>query len=260
MNEIAVISDIFLRKMTSIRAVGDLWLIHGFPESSLCFKEAFSILSDRYNVYAPDLPGFGVSPTLPHQDVEQVVDRLAQLIQTISSGRKIGILGHSWGGIAAVKLAARLESVVQGYIDVEGSIIDWNFFFKPMALDPKTDPKGFAQFYVDKQRTFFDKSEVYGRYDASIRFADADNFLPWARSCLKAIDEGALGLEFQALQCPKTYFCGARSAKYFPKEFLNQHQISYQTFEGCGHWPMVESPDAFYKAALEFFDMAFSAK
>ena len=36
-----------------------LLLLHGFPTSSLMFRELIPRLADRYRVIAPDLPGFG---------------------------------------------------------------------------------------------------------------------------------------------------------------------------------------------------------
>ena len=38
-----------------------LLLLHGFPTSSLMFKNLMIALSDRFHLIAPDYPGFGFS-------------------------------------------------------------------------------------------------------------------------------------------------------------------------------------------------------
>jgi pimeloyl-ACP methyl ester carboxylesterase len=40
-----------------------LLLLHGFPTSSHMFRDLIPLLSDRYHIVAPDLPGFGFSDT-----------------------------------------------------------------------------------------------------------------------------------------------------------------------------------------------------
>jgi pimeloyl-ACP methyl ester carboxylesterase len=44
-----------------------LLLLHGFPTSSHMFRDLIPLLSDRFYVVAPDLPGFGRT-ALPSRD------------------------------------------------------------------------------------------------------------------------------------------------------------------------------------------------
>ncbi|WP_084165801.1 alpha/beta fold hydrolase [Dyadobacter crusticola] len=59
--------DIFYREAGD-RQNPTLLLLHGFPSSSVMFKELMEILSDDFHLIAPDYPGFGFSgfqiPTL----------------------------------------------------------------------------------------------------------------------------------------------------------------------------------------------------
>ena len=52
------------------RAAGDpgapaLLLLHGFPSASHMFRDLIPLLSGRFRVIAPDLPGFGQSASPP---------------------------------------------------------------------------------------------------------------------------------------------------------------------------------------------------
>ena len=43
------------------RSKPTLLLLHGFPTSSHMFRDLIPLLTDRFHVVAPDLPGFGLS-------------------------------------------------------------------------------------------------------------------------------------------------------------------------------------------------------
>ncbi|MGN6292745.1 MAG: alpha/beta fold hydrolase [Chitinophagaceae bacterium] len=59
--------DIFYREAGS-KANPSLLLLHGFPTSSVMFKNLMIALSDRFHLVAPDYPGFGFS-AFPGSDV-----------------------------------------------------------------------------------------------------------------------------------------------------------------------------------------------
>ena len=75
--QIQGIDNVFCRVGIQPDAAGDVWFLHGFGASSYSFMEAFdSPLADRFNLYAIDFPGFGVSPQAEPRDLPQdeVVD------------------------------------------------------------------------------------------------------------------------------------------------------------------------------------------
>ncbi len=63
---IGIAAGLFYRSNGAGDGAADIWLIHGFAESSFCFRhvlEADGLAG--YRLHAVDLPGFGVSPTQP---------------------------------------------------------------------------------------------------------------------------------------------------------------------------------------------------
>lgn len=84
-----------------------LVLLHGFPLSSVIWREQQTRLSDHYRVITPDLRGHGRSPVTDEAysmdllagDVLDLLDALALPQATI--------MGHSMGGYVALALAAR---------------------------------------------------------------------------------------------------------------------------------------------------------
>jgi pimeloyl-ACP methyl ester carboxylesterase len=58
--------DVFYREAGNPAAPA-LLLLHGFPTSSHMFRDLIPLLSDRFHLVAPDLPGFGHT-SLPSRD------------------------------------------------------------------------------------------------------------------------------------------------------------------------------------------------
>lgn len=57
-----------------------LLLLHGFPTSSLMFRELIPQLADRYHVVAPDLPGFGFSDMPDRREFSYTFENLTRVI------------------------------------------------------------------------------------------------------------------------------------------------------------------------------------
>jgi len=57
-----------------------LLLLHGFPSAGHMFRDLIPLLSDRYRVIAPDLPGFGQSDMPPRETFAYTFDRIADVI------------------------------------------------------------------------------------------------------------------------------------------------------------------------------------
>ena len=55
-------------------------LLHGFPASSLQFRELMPLLAARFRVIAPDLPGFGFTEVPAERNYRYTFDNLAQTI------------------------------------------------------------------------------------------------------------------------------------------------------------------------------------
>ena len=55
-------------------------LLHGFPASSLQYRELMPLLADRYRVIAPDLPGFGFTEVPAERNYRYTFEALAHTI------------------------------------------------------------------------------------------------------------------------------------------------------------------------------------
>ncbi len=105
-----------------------LVLLHGFTGSAAQWGDVLDGLAARYDVYAVDLVGHGLSDA-PHDAVrygfEACIDDLARLLDALGLGR-VHVLGYSMGGRLALGFALRqrdrvdhlvLESASPGIAD-----------------------------------------------------------------------------------------------------------------------------------------------
>lgn len=91
-----------------------LVLVHGWPVSSVYWRENALKLADHFRVLAVDLPGFGRSFS-PHRtgcSARQQADRLAEFIETVA-GEPVFLAGHSMGGMVSSVLAPRRPDLIR---------------------------------------------------------------------------------------------------------------------------------------------------
>jgi 3-oxoadipate enol-lactonase len=91
-----------------------LLLVHGFGGAAWNFDELAPLLPGR-RLLIPDLPGHGGSAPLPAPSLAGFADVLADLVVAESAG-PADVLGHSLGGVVALRLAVRRPELVRRLI------------------------------------------------------------------------------------------------------------------------------------------------
>ena len=83
-------------------------LLHGWGANIKLFDNLIQLLSTKYKVIAPDLPGFGESDE-PKEvwNVDRYADFVADFVKDFAEGENVTFLGHSFGGRVIFKLNAR---------------------------------------------------------------------------------------------------------------------------------------------------------
>jgi haloacetate dehalogenase len=85
-------------------------LLHGFPETSFCWRRVAPRLAERHAVVAPDLPGYGASRAPaggPHGEgfsKREMAAAIVELMAALGHGR-FAVVGHDRGARVAYRLA-----------------------------------------------------------------------------------------------------------------------------------------------------------
>ncbi|HEY6079111.1 MAG TPA: alpha/beta hydrolase [Polyangiaceae bacterium] len=102
-----------------VRVIGagpSVILLHGFPDSSLGFRELCQELAARgFRAIAPDLRGYGLSSKpegLEAYRSSALLEDLAALVRWTGEER-VTLLGHDWGGMLAFCFASQRPELVE---------------------------------------------------------------------------------------------------------------------------------------------------
>ncbi|MEL6193678.1 MAG: alpha/beta hydrolase [Bacteroidota bacterium] len=250
--EIKVLDKVFFRISQVENALGDIWLIHPFGESGLCYLHVFeSDLVKKYNLFVPDLPGFGVSPNYGKPlGVGKLVDVLKSLIEKNSPNRNLYLIGHSVSGIIVTELIQKLQQEVNGYISVEGNLTTADSYYSSLPIHHSKED--FYRIYLDSVREHAKTRADFQRYLASVRFADVDSLYELGKSTEGLIRDNQAGKAFMSLDCQKLYIWGDKDTPVETVEFIRENDVPNILLKGVGHWPMVEVADKFYRVVGDF--------
>ena len=124
-------TEIFYREAGSPGAP-DLLLLHGFPTSSHMFRDLIPLLSDRFHIIAPDLPGFGQSDMvgrgLTFDRIADTIDRFTEIIGLDSYAVYVFDYGAPTGFRLAMKHPDRITAIISqnGNAYAEGLSGGWS--------------------------------------------------------------------------------------------------------------------------------------
>lgn len=84
-------------------------MLHGWGANKELFGNAASLISSKYTVAAPDMPGFGQTPEPDGEwTVDDYTDFAVKFIASLGL-KKVILLGHSFGGRVIIKMANRTD-------------------------------------------------------------------------------------------------------------------------------------------------------
>jgi len=101
-----------------------LLLLHGFPSSSHMFRNLIPLLSDRFHIVAPDLPGFGFSQSPPRSQFKYTFDNLATVIDVFTDTiglKRYAIYVFDYGAPVGFRLAVAHSERVTAIVSQNGN-------------------------------------------------------------------------------------------------------------------------------------------
>ena len=115
--------DIFYREAGKGNKLSIL-LLHGFPSSSVSFKNLMTALSDQYHLIAPDYPGFGFSAFPDKNDFEYSFENISNIIinfiEHIYLNRFVVYL-HDYGCPIGLRICIKHPEKIRGIIVQNGN-------------------------------------------------------------------------------------------------------------------------------------------
>lgn len=253
-----------------------LVLVHGLAGSSATWEDALELLSDRFTVVAPDLPGHGRSTCRPRHDYSlgAHANALRDLLVALGIDRA-SLIGHSLGGGVGLQFAyqhpERCERLVLVSSGGLGPEVSWLLRALTLPGVELLMPLLCPTFVRDAGNAV---GRAIGRlglrwpgveheWRAYTSLADGDRRQPFIRTLRSVIDAGGQVVSAQdrlylAAHLPTLVVWGGRD-RMIPVAHAAVAQASLPSselvvFERAGHFPHVEEPAAFVHAVTRFVE------
>jgi 3-oxoadipate enol-lactonase len=247
-----------------------LVLVHGLGGGAANWVELAPLLAERRRVLVPDLPGHGGSSPLPAApNLAAFADRVA-LVMEREGMAPAPVVGHSFGGTIALRLAIRRPDVVSGVVLASAAGISSasRLARAVVAVIGLVRPgRVAARARVQIARTPPLRYAAFGRWGAAdpaaLSAAAVEGFLEPqllhtdTRSAGRALGQEDLRTELDRVRCPCLALWGARDAMVPLAdgfEYARRLRAPIRVIAGCGHLLIGERPDACLDAIESFLD------
>jgi 2-hydroxymuconate-semialdehyde hydrolase len=242
-------------------------LIHGSGPGVSAFANwrlIIPVLSESYQVFAPDIIGFGKTDKLPNHQytVELWVQHLISFIESVSD-EPVHLVGNSMGGALALHVAYQRPDLVKklilmGSVGIKHQIsegLDRVWGYEPSLQSMRE----LIELFSYDEKAAKNEEIVRLRYEASIEPEVKEAFsamFPEPRQ--QKLDELALSDEqIQSINVQTLLFHGLndrvipiKDTSYRLIELLPHAEL--HVFNECGHWTQIEKTEPFVENILRF--------
>lgn len=247
-------------------------LLHGYTQTSRMWRPLIPLLTEKFTVIAPDLPGIGESD-IPKDglDMKSAAIRIHGLMKSLGV-TKSRVVGHDIGLMVAYAYAAQFPAEteklavldaflpgVQGWENVFDDPNMWHFRFHgqtPEALVKGREAIYFAYFWNDlaanKARSLSpaDRAAYVAAYSAPGRMrAGWAYFAAWPQTAKDFEQFASTKLSFPVLS-----IAGEKSGGDFLGHQMKvvANDVTSVVLKNSGHWVMEEKPKETMDALLKF--------
>jgi pimeloyl-ACP methyl ester carboxylesterase len=225
--------------------------LHGWgSNSTLWFSSVLSLVQEGYELYFLDLPGFGKSqtPSKPFQ-LQNYADIVSHFITKLEIQKPI-IVGHSFGGKTAIRIASKKTIPLTGLVLVDSSGLPHTTFATQTKIR-----------IAKSVKPIMDLPFMQGIRSSILRLSGSDDYVAFPLLKETFINVIREHVEFelpQVLERTLIIWGGSDDNSYTPVSDVNiLHRLiphaSAHIIEHAGHYCFLDCPQEFRETLLEFF-------
>ncbi len=248
-----------------------LLLVHGFGGAASNWAAVAPALARRSRVLVPDLPGHGGSTALPGppERLDPYAERLALLLERAAAAPAV-VVGHSLGGVVALRIALRRPELVRAVALAGSAGIGSATRESERALTLASLVKPGKR--ISRRRRWFARNALLRRVAFGfVSVADpralsplvANAFLAGSalhtdvRSAGDALVRDDPRVDLEHVRCPALVLHGARDRQVPLRdafEYARRLHATLRVIADCGHLLIGERPGAVVEAIEDFLD------
>ena len=192
-------------------------VVHGGPGLDLQYLKPLKDLSPDYRVIFYDQRGTGLSPRVDKRSItmEQSLEDLHSLVAYFSRGKKVKLIGHSWGAMLVV-----------GYLSKHPEMVSQAVIVEPGPLYPGAPVKEWVE-----------KVKQYGSFWSVVRYLASYPFV--------AKEDGQEGYDFVGTKIASRHMPGAPfncEGQDLPPNIFKR--FGYESYNSLIQ-PIMDNPDLF---------------
>jgi pimeloyl-ACP methyl ester carboxylesterase len=233
-----------------------VWFVHGLGGWSATWQRALDHPAmDDWDIYVPDLPGFGRTPPSGDRSLASYAALLGGLISKVTGDAPVALVGHSLGGTVGTLLADARPAWLVGLVNVEGNLIAANAPVSKAVTEASDFDAWFESFADNLYRHGVDGYPPLRHVHAGLLLCDRTTFHALALDQYRLAVDDPPGECFARLPVPHVYYRGTD----FPPEaveFLAERGVPCEVFTGSGHFPMLDAHDDFYRRLNDWLTMS----
>ncbi|HET7046566.1 MAG TPA: alpha/beta fold hydrolase [Gaiellaceae bacterium] len=249
-----------------------LVLVHGFAGAASNFAVLAPLLARRHRLLVPDLPGHGGSGSLAAAPtLAGFADCVAAVLEHERTG-PAAVVGHSMGGVVALRLAVRRPELVRGIVLAASAGISTTtrlaevFLTAAATLQPGRRIALWRERIARSPRLRALAFDGFSTSDAAAMSPQATlGFLAGSRqytdiwSAGRALVREDVRLDLERVRCPALVLAGARDRQVpidDAFEYARRLRASLRTIADCGHLLVGERPEACADAIERFLELS----
>ena len=237
-----------------------LLLLHGFDSSFLEFRRIYQSLKQNFQVFIPDLLGFGFSPRCATNEYNpsKIISYLVDLLETLKITNNLKIIGASMGGSTALKFAFENKDCIEKILLLSPA----GLFGEPKNIPFPLNQIGASFLGLPQVRkslcrqAFAYPDECVGKMEEQIASIHL-GCKGWRNSLASFAKSGGFAGTNKYIQdIPIKTICGENDRILGKKEIKNIKKIEKLNFVGlqnCGHLPHIDLPSLSSKIINDYF-------
>ena len=237
-----------------------LLLLHGFDSSFLEFRRIYQSLKQNFQVFIPDLLGFGFSPRCATNEYNpsKIISYLVDLLETLKITNNLKIIGASMGGSTALKFAFENKDCIEKILLLSPA----GLFGEPKNIPFPLNQIGASFLGLPQVRkslcrqAFAYPDECVGEMEEQIASIHL-GCKGWRNSLASFAKSGGFAGTNKYIQnIPIKTICGENDRILGKKEIKNIKNIEKLNFVGlqnCGHLPHIDLPSLSSKIINDYF-------